>query len=296
MPPASPEDRLPQVASASISRVDTALHWATQALSAVTYRPHAEAERLLAHVLRHTRTALLAHPEWAVAQAQAAAYIEAVRRRATGLPLPYILGEIEFFGLTFTVTPGVLIPRPETELLVERAIDWLRAHRARTLVDVGTGSGCIAIAVAAQYPGQRVIAVDLSLKALRVAQANSLRHHVTAAVTWVQGDLLDPVGAPIEMILSNPPYVADPEWERLPYSVRQEPARALLAGPEGLDAIERLLRQAMSRLATGGCMLVEIGETQGNAVRALAQAAFPCAEVTILPDLAGKERVLEVLR
>jgi release factor glutamine methyltransferase len=276
------------------STTGDALRWGAQALAPAVPRPHSEAERLLAFVCHQARTALLAHPEWSLTAKQAAAFAAAVHQRARGVPLPYILGKIEFFGLTFTVTPDVLIPRPETELLVERALIWLARHRAATIVDVGTGSGCIAIALASQYPAQRILAIDRAIAALRVAQTNARRHHCETAITLIHGDLLTPIGAPVDLVLSNPPYVADPEWAALPASVRREPADALLGGPEGLGVIRRLLAQARSRLAQGGCLLMEIGEKQGNAVRALAQTAFPDAAIAIQPDLAGKDRVLEV--
>jgi len=188
-----------------------------------------------------------------------------------------------------------LIPRPETELLVERAMDWLRSHPSRRIVDIGTGSGCIAVTLAVMRRELHIAAGDVSAAALAVAQTNAQHHGVASRVACIQAALLTPFAGPLDLILSNPPYVADQEWELLPDSVRQEPRSALLAGPQGLDLVRRLLSQARYRLAPGGCMLVEIGKEQADAVQALAQTAFPKACVNVLPDLAGKPRLLEVI-
>lgn len=227
---------------------------------------------------------------------QAADYAACVQRRAAGEPLPYITGQIEFFGLTFGVTPDVLIPRPETETLVEAALAWVKAHPDAVAVDVGTGSGCIAVTLAVHAPSLRLYATDISPAALEVARANAERHDVAERITFLEGDLLIPLPEPVNLIVSNPPYVTDDEWDELPLSVQKEPRTALLSGADGLDAIRRLLAQAQTRLRPGGLMLVEIGERQGKAAQALAQAAFPQAEVAIVPDLAGKDRVLRIAR
>ncbi len=275
--------------------IGKALLWAARELVHIAERPHLEAELLLMELRQCDRTTLFAHPEWELDPIQARRYADVVHRRAEGTPLPYITGHIEFFGLEFAVTSAVLIPRPETELLVERAMDWLQRHTSRRIVDIGTGSGCIAVTLAVMQRALHITAGDISAAALAVAQTNARHHNVASRVTCIQADLLAPLSGPLDLILSNPPYVADPEWEQLPDSVRQEPRSALLAGPQGLDLIRRLLSQARHRLTPGGCMLVEIGEEQGNAVQALAQTAFPRACVNVLPDLAGKPRLLEVI-
>ena len=278
-----------------LNGLTTTLRWASAQLSPHTDRPHVEAELLLAHLLHQPRAYLWAHPEAALTPQQAADYAACVQRRAAGEPLPYITGQIEFFGLTFTVTPDVLIPRPETETLVEAALAWLKAHPDAVAVDVGTGSGCIAAALAVHAPALRLYAIDISPAALRVARANAERHTVAEHITFLEGDLLTPLPEAVDLIVSNPPYVTDDEWDALPLSVRQEPRTALLAGADGLDAIRQLLAQAQTRLRPGGLMLVEIGERQGEAAQALARAAFPKANVTILSDLAGKDRVLRIV-
>ena len=275
--------------------VGEALLWATQRLVHIAESPHLEAELLLVDVRQCDRTILFAHPEWELDPTQVRRYAEAVHRRAEGTPLPYITGHIEFFGLEFAVTPAVLIPRPETELLVDRAMDWLQRHPSRRIADIGTGSGCIAVTLAVMRPELHIAAGDISAAALAVAQTNAQLHDVASRVTCIQADLLAPFSGPLDLILSNPPYVAAAEWELLPDSVRREPRSALLAGPQGLDLIRLLLSQARHRLAPGGCILVEIGEEQENAVQVLAQTTFPKACVIVLPDLAGKPRLLEVI-
>lgn len=275
--------------------VDQALRRAATQLAPVTDHSRLEAELLLAHLLEQPRVFLHAHPETPLTPAQAKAYAALVQRRAGHEPLPYITGHVEFYGRDFTVTPDVLIPRPETELLVETALAWMDTHDVTRAVDVGTGSGCIAVTLAAEMPSLNVIATDLSTAALRVARANARRHNVQDCARCVQANLLTPLPDPFfDLIVSNPPYVALDEWETLPLSVRREPRQALRAGPEGLDAIRRLLAQARPRLRPGGLLLVEIGETQGTRVHALAREIFPQRDVRILKDLAGKERLLRV--
>ena len=285
--------------SPDLTTIREALRWAGKQLADIADRPHAEAERLLASVLEVERTTLLTHPEWDLQAMQVRRFAEIVNQRSQGTPLPYILGHVEFFGLELAVTSDVLIPRPETELLVEMALNRMLAHPHGRVVDVGTGSGCIAVALARAAPDAHIYATDISTQALAVARRNGLSHSVGKRITWVQADLLSPFAAPIDLIVSNPPYVAGSEWQDLPYSVRQEPRLALLAGADGLDVIRRLLRQAERCLATDGCLLTEIGESQASAVLALARVAFAgprfrAADVQIHRDLAGKDRLLEV--
>lgn len=280
----------------SPSTVREALRWATGVLGAVADRPRVEAEILLGSLLGRGRPHLLAHPERVLEREAAASFVSLVRRRAAGEPLPYLTGRMEFYGLEFAVTPDVLIPRPETELLVEEALAWLEHRSGVRAVDVGTGSGCVAVALARCAPRLRLCGVDLSAAALGVARSNARRHGVDDRVGFLQGDLLRPLAAPLDLVVSNPPYVATTEWDALPPSVRREPRLALLAGSSGLDAIRRLLPQAALRLRPGGLLLVEIGERQGEAVASLARTLFPRGDVAILRDLAGRERLLRVRR
>lgn len=255
--------------------------------------PRLEAELLLTHVLRCSRADLYAHPEHPVKSQQHADYQELLNRRAEGEPLPYLTGHVEFYGLDFTVDPRVLIPRPETETLVELALELVSHHSSPLIADVGTGSGCISVTLAVHAPLARVYALDLSPQALRVAQANALRHGVAGRVTFLQSDLLRALPEPIDLIVANPPYVAYQDWPSLPPEVRaHEPRLALDGGPDGLDLIRRLLDQAPTHLCPGGAILVEIGATQGPAAARLARQAFSTADVTVQADLGGRDRVL----
>jgi len=277
-----------------LGSVEEALRVATGVLAASAENPRLEAEILLAHILGRPRTFLLAHPEAVLTPEQAARFTDGVGRRAAGAPLPYITGHIEFYGLDFAVTPDVLIPRPETELLVEEALAWLKSRPAATVVDVGAGSGCIVVTLATHAPDAHFYATDLSAAALDVARANAERHGVRSRITFLEGDLLSPLDESVDVLVSNPPYVAETEWDALPLSVQQEPRLALTSGVDGLDAIRRLLAQAVQRVRPGGLILIEIGGRQGDTAQALAQAAFPQASVQVLPDLAGKARVLKI--
>jgi len=271
--------------------IATALKEAASVLASVSETPRLEAEVLLAHVTGLTPTAILARLERLLAPDEKARYNELLARRAAGVPLPYLTGRMEFYGLEFTVTPDVLIPRPETEVLVEQAL----ARNPRTVVDGGTGSGCIAIALAVHLPQARVWATDISRAALRVAVDNAQRHGVADRILFIQADLLSPLRGPVDLIVSNPPYVAEEEWPALPASVREyEPRQALDGGPGGLMVIRRLLKGAPRLLRPGGTLLVEIGAGQGDRATALARSSTPGARVRIHSDLAGRDRVLEV--
>jgi release factor glutamine methyltransferase len=286
------------VIPAALSVVGKALRWAAAQLAGATDRPHTEAERLLASVLLVDRPAILAHPEWLLTPTQADKFVDAIQRRASGSPLPYIIGHVAFYGAEFSVTPAVLIPRPETELLVELALARIQARGPIHVIDIGTGSGCIAVTLAREAPRSHVWATDVSTAALRIARENAARHGVAKRLTWVQADLLAPFTGPLDLIVSNPPYIGDAEWPDLPRSVQMEPQIALTSGPDGLDTIGRLLLQASTRLAPDGCLLMEIGERQASTVTALAQSALEqCgrqASLRMHQDLAGKDRVFQL--
>jgi release factor glutamine methyltransferase len=260
-------------------------------LDAITDTPLLEAEVLLAHVLNGSRTSLLAHPERTLTTNQLADYKSLVRRRAANYPLPYLIGQVEFYGLDFAVAPEVLIPRPDTETLVDLAL----TRRPVTVVDVGTGSGCIAVALAVHLPRVTVCAIDLSPGALAVARRNAERHGVADQVQLIAGDVLSPRLGPVDLIVSNPPYISTGDCAALPVSVRDyEPRLALDGGLDGLVIVRRLLAQAPAVLESGGAILVEIGADQGEVARRLARTYFPQAAIYVHPDLAGRDRVLEV--
>lgn len=272
--------------------VKQALYAAIEQLSqAGSDSPRLDAEVLLGHLLGQERAWLYAHPETPLSPETTARYRHLLHRRANHEPVAYLTGEREFFGLTFAVAPPVLIPRPETELLVELALSRLTGP-ARVW-DIGAGSGCIAVAVAVHAPQARLIAADISAPALALARQNARRHGVANRLALVQANLLAGLSGPVDLIISNPPYIALAEMDSLAPTVKHyEPALALTDGATGLTLIERLLAQAATRLSPGGAILIEIGAGQGNAALLLARRYFPHGYFEIKPDLAGKDRVL----
>lgn len=263
-----------------------------------------DAQVLLAKIMERPRSWVLAHPEAVLAAEQEAALRSAVRRLERGEPLPYVLGEWEFFGLSFLVTPDVLIPRPETELLVEHTLTWLRAHPSRRrLLDVGTGSGCIAIALAVNVPDLRVLATDISSAALEVARRNAARLGVADRIEFAECDLLpgceggplSSVGGsePFDLLAANLPYIPTRLLRKLPI-YRREPTVALDGGRDGLDLVRRLLAAAPAWLAPGGLILLEIEASQGPAAMALAFDLFADAVIHLHRDLSGHDRLLEI--
>lgn len=255
-----------------------------------------DAEVLLAHVLGVERTFLLTHPDQALTPRQATGYGELIHRRASREPLAYLTGKRWFFGLELVVSPAVLIPRPESELLVEQGLAWLQLRPAgATVVDVGTGSGAIAVSLAAHTaPQVRVFAIDSSPVALAVAQENA-RRHCPDRLTFLCGDLLAPLTDAADLILANLPYVAEGERSDLMPEVRDyEPDEAIFGGYDGLALIERLLAQAPGHLRLGAAIMLEIGASQGKAALQLARRHFPSATITLHPDLAGLDRILVI--
>jgi release factor glutamine methyltransferase len=262
-----------------------------------------DAQVLLAHLLEKSRSWLLAHPEAQLSGDQEQSFHQALKRLQNGEPLPYVLGEWEFFGLSFQVTPAVLIPRPETELLVEQALmslqtrpHWLTtASQQLCLADIGAGSGCIAISLAYHLPGVRILATDISIAALQVARLNARRHSVSDRLHLLQADLLDSF-APVptfHLICANLPYIPRAALADLAVS-KQEPSLALDGGPDGLELINRFFHSARSRLAPGGLMLLEIEASQGQSVPVLAQQIFTTASIRLLSDLAGRDRLVRI--
>ena len=257
--------------------------------------PRVDAEVLLAFCLNLERIRLYMEHDKPLAAEELAHYREAVKRRLTGEPVAYITGAREFWSLSLEVDSAVLIPRPETELLVELALARCQ-EGSPTVVDVGTGSGAIAISLASELPRAEVIAVDCSAGALEVARRNAARHGVE--LTFLAGDLLEPLAGhdPLDLVVSNPPYVTSAEMEELPRHVRDfEPRGALHGGPDGLDIYRRLVPGAAAALREGGHLLLEIGHTQAAAVSGLMeQAGF--SEVVVHRDLAGLDRAVVGVR
>ena len=279
-------------------RLDAALAELAARFTSLSDTPALEAQVLLAQVLHKPRAWVLAHPEAELSPVQLEDIETSAARRESGEPLPYILGHWEFYALDFLVTPSVLIPRPETELLVARALDWLHRHpTCRRVADIGSGSGCIAITLAKHIPDLQVLATDLSPQALELAQQNAARHGVAERITFIQADLLALQGMiptqPFDLIAANLPYIPTATLLELPVA-RFEPRLALDGGEDGLDLIRRLLHQAPAYLSPDGCLLLEIEAGQGDVSRAMAQAAFPHARVTVQADLAGHDRLVTV--
>lgn len=252
-----------------------------------------EAQVLLAHVIQQPRAWILAHPEFPLGPDQQTELDQLLLRFIDGEPLPYLIGHWEFYGLDFRVTPDVLIPRPETELLVERALDWLKQHpTSRRCADVGCGSGCIAVSLAHHLPGLRILAVDRSRAALRVAQENAARH-TAGQIDFFQGDLLSAARGPLDLVCANLPYIPLAALDDFTVT-KHEPRTALDGGPDGLAYIRALIGDAYRWLAPGGLLLLEIQYDQGKAVSTLARNAFPGARVEVHPDLAGLPRLVEI--
>ncbi|HSF66181.1 MAG TPA: peptide chain release factor N(5)-glutamine methyltransferase [Nitrospiraceae bacterium] len=225
-----------------------------------------------------------------------------VERRIGREPLQYIFGTQEFYGLEFDVNPAVLIPRPETELLVQHITQRIPVERSATIVDVCTGSGCVAVAIARLRPHARLIAADLSRPSLAVARQNASRHGVGERITWLEGDLLGPLTGMglegcIDVIVSNPPYIAENEWATLQPEVRLfEPRGALVAGPQGTAFHERLLQEAGRYLVPGGALVMEIGVGQAQMVRRIVGQMPWYRFQQVVRDAAGLERVVIVER
>ena len=233
--------------------------------------PRLDAGLLMSHVIGRDRAFIVAHTEAAIAEQQLKQFEEFVARRAEGEPLQYITGHQEFFKLDFEVTPDVLIPRPETELIVEAVLELVHADTRLAFADIGTGSGCLAISILNEFQQAHAIAIDTSERALQVTRRNAARHCVADRLRLVQADLFAAISVNdmFDLIVSNPPYVADDEIDRLPREVRREPRSALVAGPDGLSVIRRLIRDVPGHLRPGGHLIFEFGINQDHEIHRL---------------------------
>lgn len=278
-----------------------------QALSAATRRltesnvpsPRMNAELLLRFVLDCDRAYLFAHPERALSADERSRYESALDTRSKGVPAQYITGHQEFWGLDLIVTPAVLIPRPETEHVVETVLELVKSPpksqrfadlpKTVRVADVGTGSGCIALALAKELPGAEIHATDISASALEIAQANTARHQLQERIHFHQGDLLAGLTPPFDVIVSNPPYVGEAEQDQVQFEVRKfEPRQAVFAGPTGTEVIARLISEAWMALRPGGSIVFEISGTISDGVRHLLAG---WDDPRLLPDLQGIPRV-----
>ncbi len=259
-----------------------------------SFTPHLDARLLLQHLLQVEHTYLVAHGDELLTAVQQKEYKQLIKQAAKQEPIPYLTGTAPFYGRDFAVTPAVLIPRPETEQLVELAIAWARSRKSVTAVDVGTGSGCIAISLAAALPQAIVTAVDISLDALTIAKQNSERH-VANRITFHHGNLLLPIEQPVDLIVANLPYITTDEWTILDDGVKlYEPMLALKGGEDGLDLIKTLLQQATTKLKQNGAIFLEIGWQQGESAQQLALTFFPDKTVSLKQDFGARDRIVEI--
>ena len=251
--------------------IGTALGEAARTLAANISEPRLDAGVLMSHVSGRDRAFLVAHPEATIAEHQLKQFEEFIARRAQGEPLQYITGHQEFFKLDFEVTPDVLIPRPETELIVEAALELVDTNAEFAFADLGTGSGCLAVSILHERRKTRSLAIDTSEQALRIAQRNAERHRVADRLRLVQSDLFEAVSAneTFDLIVSNPPYVSDDEMKTLQREVQREPRAALAGGSDGLILIRRLLLDAPGHLRPGGYLVFEFGINQDAVIRDL---------------------------
>jgi len=258
-----------------------------------------EAELLLGHVLGISRTQLYTEPERSLTSVETEHLWRLVQRRLDHEPAAYILGHCEFYEIDFCIDSHTFIPRPETELLVEKAVELAQriSHRGKqiTIADIGTGCGAIAVSLALALPQAKIYATDISASALQVAEMNCRRHGVNSQVELLQGNLLELLPQPVDMIVANLPYIKDCEFKDLSPEIRKfEPTMALAGGEDGLDKIRQMLEQMPEKLSYGACFLLEIGQGQGGMVTSLIKSYFPQASIELISDLGGIERVVKV--
>ncbi len=252
-----------------------------------------ECELLLRHALRLSRVQLYLDLDHELSAKQEEDFWQLIKRRLNGEPTSYIIGHREFYGLDFYVEAGVFIPRPESELLVEQALKLAQNRPVSSIAEIGTGCGAIAISLALNLPQAKIYATDISASALKVAQFNCQKHGVEDRVCLLQGDMLDPLPEPVDLIIANLPYVKEGELSQIS-SARFEPLLALGGGGDGLAKIRQLCRQVGDRLCPEGCLLLEIGQGQARAVTTLLSRLFPSAKIEVVPDLSGIDRVVSL--
>jgi release factor glutamine methyltransferase len=255
--------------------------------------PALESELLLRHTLGIDRVQLYLALENELSPDQSVEFQRLIRRRLDGEPTAYITGHREFYGLDFYVDSTVLIPRPESELLVEKAIELVQNRLLSSVAEVGTGCGAIAVSLALNLPQVKIYATEISASALEVARFNCRKHGVEGRICLLEGDMLDPLPEQVDLIAANLPYVSEAELTSV-NTLGFEPSLALNGGPDGLDKIRHLCRQADKKLRPGGCLLMEIGQGQGEAVTSLLHEIFPRAEIEVTPDLSGINRVVNL--
>jgi len=253
-----------------------------------------ESELLLRHTLKINRVQLFLELSRELSPKQEETFWHLIKRRLSGEPTAYITGHREFYGLDFYVDPRVLIPRPESELLVEKALNLARQRPISTIAEIGTGSGAIAISLALNLPQAKIYATDISAPALEVALLNCEKHEVASRICLLQGDMLDPLPESVDLIVANLPYVKESELPPTTTLASFEPTLALGGGSEGLEKIRRLCQQAGSKLRPQGCLLLEIGQGQAEKVTTFLRSLFPSGKIEVVPDLSGIDRVVSL--
>lgn len=293
------DDGIGQKANAEMT-VEEILHWATGLFAAQGIDlPQLEAQILLGHVLDLTRSELYVHLYDPLPPKSASHYTELVRRRLDHEPVAYLVGRRAFYDVDLRVDENVLIPRPESEHLIETARAWAqqRGRSSLRVVDVGTGSGALAIVLARHIPDAHVWAVDISFEALRVTARNVRRYDLQKRITLICGDLLQTLSGPFDLVVANLPYIPREEMASLPANVAMyEPHGALNGGERGIEVMRRLLPQAAQKLACPGLLLLEIDPRQAETVTEMAHRVFAGAQVNVLEDYARRDRVVEVRR
>lgn len=253
-----------------------------------------EAQMTASHILKKSRSWVIAHPEFSIPEIFLRDMNMVIERLSNGYPFAYITGCREFYGRSFHVLPGLLVPRPETELLVDSAINWLRSHPdRRKAVDVGCGTGCIAVTLAAEVSDLKMTAVDIEPLAVEVTTQNAHLYGTSDRVLVNQGNLLNGDSSKYDLICANLPYIPSATVDELP-AARHEPRLALDGGPDGLDLINALLEQTQSRLNPDGLVLLEIESSQGETAQQAARRFFPLANIILKFDLAGHPRLVAI--
>ncbi len=250
-----------------------------------------ESELLLRHTLKISQVQLYLDLDHELSLNQEQTFWQLIKRRLDGEPTAYITGHREFYGLDFYVDPSVFIPRPESELLVEKALDLTQNHPVSTIAEIGTGCGAIAISLALKLPQAKIYATDISAPALKVALVNCQRHRVVNRICLLHGDMLDPLPEPVDLVVANLPYVSELE---MPDLANFEPLLALDGGSDGLEKIHQLCRRVTDKLRPDGCLLLEIGQGRGKGVTTCLRSLFPSAKIEVAPDLSGIDRVVSL--
>jgi release factor glutamine methyltransferase len=253
-----------------------------------------ESELLLRHALKIDRVQLYLGLDCELSSDQYEKFWHMVQRRLNHEPIAYITGHREFYGLDFYVDSSVLIPRPETELLVEKALELAQNRPLSSIVEVGTGCGAIAVSLALNLPQTKIYATDISASALKVALFNCQKHGVMNRICLLKGDMLDPLPEPVDLVVANLPYVRESELTQI-NTLGFEPSLALNGGSDGLEKIRKLCTRLGGKLHSGGSLLLEIGQGQGEVVTTFLRSLFPSAEIEVTPDLSGIDRVVSLI-